>query len=70
MFGFGWVRTHLGVVFGEAFGLFWNLGLIFGKKGRNQQNLAKFRVLRHDVGIPAQQCKPTLRRGMSTPRCG
>ena len=22
MLGFGWVRTHLGVVFGDAFGLF------------------------------------------------
>ena len=25
MFGFGWVRTHLGVVFGDVFGLFWFL---------------------------------------------
>ena len=31
MFGFGCVRTHLGVVFGEDFGLFWSFGLISGK---------------------------------------
>ena len=43
MFGFGWVRTHLRVVFREAFGLFWSFGLISGKNGRNKQNLGKIR---------------------------
>ena len=41
MFGFGEVRTHLGVVFGEAFGLFWSFGLISRKNERNKQNLGK-----------------------------
>ena len=45
MFGFGWIRTHLGVVFGEAFGLFWSFGLISGKNGRDKQNLGKIRGL-------------------------
>ena len=31
MFGFGWVRTHLGVVFSEAFGLLWVFGWISEK---------------------------------------
>ena len=39
MFGFGWVRTHLGVVFGEAFGLFWSFGLISGKRDEIRENL-------------------------------
>ena len=41
MFGFGEVRTHLGVVFGEAFGLFCSFGLISRENGRNKQNLSK-----------------------------
>ena len=45
MFGFGWVRTHLGVVFGDAFGLFWGSWLDFWKKEKNQQNLGNFRGL-------------------------
>ena len=32
MFGFGWVRTHLGVVFDDAFGLFWVFVWISGKR--------------------------------------
>ena len=40
MFGFGWVRTHLRVVFGDAFGLFW--GFLLGKNGRNEQNMGNF----------------------------
>ena len=40
MFGFGWVRTHLGVVFRDVYGLFWVLELEFCKNG---QNLGKLR---------------------------
>ena len=32
MFGFGWVRTHSGVVFGDAFGLCWGFWLDLWKK--------------------------------------
>ena len=32
MFDFGWVRIHLEVVFGDAFGLFWVFGWISGKR--------------------------------------
>ena len=32
MFGFGWVKTHLGVVFGDVYGLFWVFELDFWKK--------------------------------------
>ena len=42
MFGFGWVRTYLGVVFGNVFGLFWGFWLDFLKNGLNQQNLGNF----------------------------
>ena len=39
MFGFGWVRTHPGVVFIDAiFGFL----MEFLKNGQNQQNLGKF----------------------------
>ena len=42
MFGFGRVRTHLGVVFGDVFGLFLGFWLDFWKNGLNQQNLGNF----------------------------
>ena len=42
MFGFGWIRTHLGIVFGDACGLFWGFWLYLCKNGRNQQNLGNF----------------------------
>ena len=42
MFGFGWVRTHLGVVFGDAFGLFWGFWLDLWKCGQNEKNLGNF----------------------------
>ena len=66
MFGFGWVSTHLGVVFG----LFWGFWLDFWKNGLNQQNLGNFEgpTLRHRD--PTQQRRSTPRRGMSTPRRG
>ena len=49
MFGVGWVRTQLGVVFGDAFGLIEGFWLDFWKNGINYQNLGKLRgpTLRH-----------------------
>ena len=70
MFGFSWVRTHLRVVFGEDFRLFWSFGLIFGKKGGNKQNLGKFGgpmsglvTLCSSVGPCHGVACPSLRRG-------
>ena len=42
MFGFGWVKTHLGFVFGDVFGFFWGFWLDFWKNELNQQNLGNF----------------------------
>ena len=42
MFGFGWVRTHLGVVFGDTFGVFEVFGKISGKMKEMSKNLGKF----------------------------
>ena len=66
MFGFDWVRTHLGVVFGDAFGLFLGFWLYFWKNGRNQQNLGNFWGPTPRRRDPTQQHRSTLRRGMST----
>ena len=43
MFGFGWVITHLGVVFGDAFGLFWGFFVGFLEKWTNSAKFGKFR---------------------------
>ena len=65
MFGFGWVRTHLGVVFGDAFGVFcW----ISGKRDEISKIWANFGVLRRDVGIPCSNVGP--RQGIACPRSG
>ena len=69
MFGFGCVRTHLGVVFSEAFGLLWVFGWISEKKGRNQQIWANFGVLRHDVRIPRSTVGPRRGVALFTDRC-
>ena len=58
MFGFGWVLTHLGVVFGDTFGLFWGFWLDLWKKEQNQQIWVNFGVLRHGVGIPRSSVGP------------
>ena len=63
MFGFGWVRTHLGVVFGEAFRLFWSFGLISGKRDKIYKIRANFGVLLRGVGIPRSSVGP--RRGVA-----
>ena len=39
MFGFGWVRTNLGVVFGDAFGVF----IGFFEKGTKSAKSGNFR---------------------------
>ena len=53
-----WVMNHLGVVLGDAFGLFWSFWLDFGKKVRNQQIWAIFGVLCRSVGIPCSSVGP------------
>ena len=35
MFGFAWVRTHLGVILSDVLGVLKSFGLISEKKGRN-----------------------------------
>ena len=54
MFGFGWVRKHLGVVFGEDFELIWSFGLISRKMEEIRKIRAFSGVLRYGVGIPTQ----------------
>ena len=66
MFGFGWVRTHLGVVFNDVFGLFWIFLVRFLEKGTKSANLSNFGVLRHGVGIPRSNIGP--RQGVACPR--
>ena len=68
MFGFGWVRTHLRVVFGDVFGLFWGFWLDLWQNGLNQQNLAISGVLSCNVGIPHSSVGPC--QGMACPRRG
>ena len=43
MFGFGWVRTHLGVVFGDACGLFWGFLVGFLEKGTKSTKSGQLR---------------------------
>ena len=70
MFGFGWVRTHLGVVFGDVYGFFWVFELDFWKNGPNEQNLGNCGGPTPRRSDPTQRRRPTPRRGMPTPRCG
>ena len=65
----------MGVVFDDAFGLFWGFWLDLWKKGRNQQIWANFGVLRRDIGIPHNSVGPRqgvverrLRQALGTPR--
>ena len=68
MFGFGGFRTHLAVVFSDAFGLFEGFWFNFWKNGRNQQIWANVGVLHCSVGIPGSSVGP--RQGMACPRHG
>ena len=43
MFGFGWVRIHLGVVFGDAFGVFEVFWLGFKNNGQNDKKSRQYR---------------------------
>ena len=62
MFGFGWVRTHLGVVFGCAFGLCW----VFGWISRTMDEISKSGQFRG----PMPRRKDPRQRRRSTPRRG
>ena len=70
MFGSSEVRTHLGVVFSDTFGLFEGFWLDFWKNGLNQQNLGNFGGPTPRYRDPKQQCRSMPKRGMSTPRRG
>ena len=58
MFGFGWVRTRLGVVFGDSFGLFLGFGCIYGKMDEIKKIWAISGVLRRGVRIPCSSIGP------------
>ena len=66
MFGFGWVRTHLGVVFGDAFGVFEVFGCIFGKMDEMSKIWASSGVLRRSVVTLCSSVGPC--QGMTFPR--
>ena len=68
MFGFGWVRTHLRVVFGNAFRLFWGFWLDLWKNGRNQQNFGNFRGLTPWRKAWHVHAATWLRGGLDKPR--
>ena len=53
-----WVMNHLGVVVGDAFGLFWGFLVRFLEKGTNSANLGNFGVLRCGIGIPCSSVSP------------
>ena len=63
MFGFGEVRTHLGVVFSDSFGLIEGFWLDFWKNRQNEQNLGNF-------GGPKSRRKDPIQQRRSTPRHG
>ena len=64
MFGFGWVRTHLGDVFLESIRVFI---LIFGWISGKMDEISKSGVPTLRRMDPTQQHRSTPRRGMSTP---
>ena len=41
MFGYAWVRTHLGVILSDALGVFKSFGLIYEKMEEMIKNLGK-----------------------------
>ena len=54
MFGFAWVRTHLGVILSDALGVFKSFGLISGKIEEMIKKIwARSRVLRCGKGTLA-----------------
>ena len=70
MFGFCEVRTHLGVVFSDALGLFEGFGLNFWKNGPNKQNLGNCGGPTQRRSDPTPQRRPTQRCGTRTSQRG
>ena len=70
MFELDWVRTHLGVVFGDVFGLFWVISWISERGTKISKNLGKIEGLTSRRRDPSPQRRSTPRRGMSTSRRG
>ena len=69
MFGFGWVRIHLRVVFGDSFGVFEVFGCVFRKIDKMIKKLwAKSGVLCHGIVIPCHSEGP--RQGVACPHWG
>ena len=58
-----WVMNPLGVVFDDAFRLFWGFLVGFLEKWTKSANLGKFGVLCRGVGIPRNSVSP--RRGVA-----
>ena len=58
--------NHLGVVFSDAFGLFFGFWLDFWKNGTKSANLGNFGVLSRSVGIPHNIVSPC--QGIAYPR--
>ena len=63
MFGFGWVRIHLGVVFGDAFRVFEAFCWVFRKMDKIIKNMG-------NVGGPTPWHRDPLPQRRSTPRHG
>ena len=68
MFDVCWVRTHLGVVFGDVFQVFGVFGWVSRKMDQMSKNLGNCKGLTPWHSDPMQRCRPMPRRGM--PRRG
>ena len=62
MFGFAWVRTHLGVILSDALGVFKSFGLIYEKKGRNDKKFGQDRGSFAAAKGPLAATRASLRR--------
>ena len=62
MFGFAWVRTHLGVILSDVLGVLKSFGLISEKKKKLSKIWSRSGVLCPDEGTP-RRSKAVLRRG-------
>ena len=67
MFGFGWIRTHLGDVFFGEYTSFILILVKFMEKGMKSTNMGNFWGPTPRRKDPTQQSRSTPRRGMSTP---
>ena len=63
MFGFAWVRTHLGVILSDALGVFKSFGLIFVKREEMIKNLGK-------IGGPSRRQRDPPPQRRASPRQG